>query len=194
MDRRNLLKIIGMTAVVPSCIVNAPPVNKWFTHKELMFTYNAVNKVNNVFNIEKFKFSPLQSSQESFYYAIYNASNYTHRRTCDDQSKRWIVVSPSICDRGLFNKKWGASANFIQPNWRCFIQDEVSPGVFLVGTINFHRSIYVDERFPEGVALQGIGYKEVPRYKYDKQLEEWTFKLGPPTTNHYWLINANESS
>lgn len=208
-----------------------PAAPKWFTHRELM---NILKKVSKHSAREEFDFdNPIdwegcpQQLHELFYLATLRMTNIMHRKTLDGSSKHWIVMSPALIERetffpfqfGVWSNPGSRDGVWRKIPWReaRFSQEvslgvwqeegikEVTPRVWRVGTMSCKWGIYVDERFPEDIAMLGMGHKSVLHHRQTGKTERMTLNegtihektydqpiyeayLGPPTTNFYATI------
>lgn len=191
MDRRNFLEIVAASATIPF-LPNIKNKSKWFTHEHLMRIYDVVKNEYSV-KIQDFEKMDVSADSKSkkeqlcFYFANGHMSNIIHRKTSDGQSEKWLVVSPSICERNLFFDYQ------LKNGWKKSIEEEVSPDIFSVGKTNNYQT-YVDVNFPPDVAMQGIGFKKVLRIKHVPITERTPygvdFYLGNPTKKNYGLIRC----
>jgi hypothetical protein len=186
---------------------------KWFTHQELMSILNVGPDTLKKFNLKKWKDKSLNIYEE-FYLEAIRMSNILHRKTMGASTAPWwMVMSPQMCEESIWypwqfgellpqKPVWGKAGEWIMyktdkfescysaPDWRKSIKEEVSPGIYCLGTMNNRWKIYVDEKFPKKQILWGVGFKQVTRFKYDpieKGFPKIVTYLGPPTRKHYGL-------
>lgn len=201
--------------IFPYSEIQAASIEKkpeWHTHKDLMRILNFAQKHSCK---EKLDFTnPVHWNgsdlplHEAFYLSLMRLSNIMYRRTLDNISDWWIVVSPQMCQQDIWYSHqfcdWDKE-NKIWVKW--YWKDrskEVSPGVWKSGKVGSKWQIYIDEKFPSNVVLLGMGYKKVTRFKktgkiisntYDNNGNSWTHEypeteayLGNPTSYNYSLI------
>ena len=207
MNRREMLKVAASSLaalLLPNFTVAATKKPEWFTHDELMVIFNHVygktsHEYINLDNPVNWKGMQLDL-HEAYYLAVIRMSNIMHRKTLDNVSKHWMVVSPSFCERpiwyghqfGVYSTPGKPGGVWIKKHWR-EVSKEVAPGVYSIGNMNCKWSLYLDEKFPANVALLGMGYRQVVRHEYTgkKNAEgypEIKARLGKPTVKNYAYV------
>lgn len=166
----------------------------WWTHDEIMKIYTQLVE-RNLGSSEVIDFdNPVGargdylSLDDAIYCSMIRLTDRMYRKTLDGNGPNWVLVSPVMCDRGIwYPYTFGHNIDnvFQVTDWKGAIREEVSPKIFYVGTLHCRWKIYVDEFFPDDVIMMGNGYKLVTNYKKSDEIDEYGYPKYIPYLEKY---------